>query len=94
MKYAWITQHRDSYPIVLMCEAARRLEGGVLRLAVAASRALGPSGASGSTRRCARFTPSRRRFTAASRSPASWPVATIWSRPVATRWPGRCGKWA
>ena len=94
MKYAWITKHRDSFPIALMCEVLDVSTVGLLRL--------GRPRAEPARRRRARIDAAVRQVHAESHgiygsgkiAQELAGAATSWSRPVATRWPGRCGKWA
>ena len=93
MKYAWITQHRDSFPVGVMCDVLNVSPSGYYD-SIDRRRAIVRSVTSESSRPSSRSTPSRTAFTAAKRWPKCCNNARIWSRHVATPWRRRCVKWA
>ena len=73
MKYAWISQHRDSFPVALMCERAERQPVGLLRLGERPHQPACLANASGFAQRFARcHAESHGDLRQSARSPKNW----------------------
>ena len=68
MKYAWITQHRGSFPVAVMCDVLSVSSSGYSD-SIDGRRVLGRSVTSESSRPSSKPTPNRTAFMAATRSP-------------------------
>ena len=86
MKYVWIREHRDSFPLAMLCQVLEVSPSGYYAWLERA-----PSGGSGSRPACGKSMPPRTGFMAATRSRDNWLKAMNWSPPVATRSLERCG---
>ena len=70
MKYAWIREHRDSFPVAVLCEVLEVSASGYTTGSIARP-ARGRSVMRRFKRQCNKSTPSRTASTAASRSRSS-----------------------
>jgi hypothetical protein len=87
VKYAWIQQHRDSFPIRLMCHVLKVSKSGFYKWCVAKPS---PRAQRGQRIRSAVKQVHRVASTAATRSPSSCSKASNSKVLVATRSPLRC----
>lgn len=90
MKYAWIAEHRDWFPIAVMCDVLRVSTSGYY-----ASRDRTPGPRAQRQERIQQVVQQVHAESygsmAAARSPRCWKPALTWSRRAATPWPLRCG---
>ena len=68
MKYAWITQHRDSFPVAVMCDVLT-VSPRATTIRSTAAECSRRNATSGSSRPSSKPTPNRTASTAATRSP-------------------------
>ena len=93
MKYAWIREHRDSFPVAVLCEVLEVSASGYYDWL---DRPPSPRAERHEQIQTAvrQVHAESHGIYAASRSRTSCASIPIWSRPAATRWPRRCGNWA
>ena len=90
MKYAWIREHRDSFPVARMCEVLGRLDRVATTLRSIGRRARGPSVTSGFKAAVAQVHAESHGIYGSVKIALALRQQDDWSGRAATRWRRRC----